>query len=207
MKKKETKKKIITAAWKLLQSQGTNGFSMRKLAELVGMTVSSLYYHFPSKEALFEELINQASEEILFPVEERTWKGRLEKYAQHILTTLDHYPGLAQLLMDYPPSSRNYLKLLDNLLMILNDLAMAPEEKFFAINAYMNYICTFKIDSDRFQKGNNRFTTEEEEIYKFLPFLNVYKKAGIFDRLGSPFMFEFGLQLILSGMEKIETDR
>lgn len=207
MKKQETQKKITNAAWKLLQSHETNGFSMRKLAELVGMTVSSLYYHFPSKEALFAELINHASEEILFPVEERTWKGRLEKYAHHILTTLDHYPGLAQLLMDYPPSSRNYLKLLDTLLMTLSDLTMEPEEKFFAINAYMNYICTFKIDSERFQKRDNRFTEEEEESYKFLPFLTAYKKAGIFDHLGSPFMFEFGLQLILSGMEKIEADR
>ncbi|MDU1525641.1 MAG: helix-turn-helix domain-containing protein [Lactococcus lactis] len=48
-----TKDKIISSSWELLQELPLTEFSMRKLASRLGMTVSSLYYHFSSKEALF----------------------------------------------------------------------------------------------------------------------------------------------------------
>ena len=60
-----TKDKIISSSWELLEELPLTEFSMRKLASRLGMTVSSLYYHFSSKEALFAELIDKASLEII----------------------------------------------------------------------------------------------------------------------------------------------
>ena len=65
-----TKDKIISSSWELLEELPLTEFSMRKLASRLGMTVSSLYYHFSSKEALFAALIDKASLEIIFP-----WSG------------------------------------------------------------------------------------------------------------------------------------
>lgn len=69
-----TKDKIISSSWELLQELPLTEFSMRKLASRLGMTVSSLYYHFSSKEALFAELIDKASLEIIFPANEKLGK-------------------------------------------------------------------------------------------------------------------------------------
>ena len=44
-----TKDKIISSSWELLEELPLTEFSMRKLASRLGMTVSSLYYHFSSK--------------------------------------------------------------------------------------------------------------------------------------------------------------
>ncbi|WP_163651808.1 TetR/AcrR family transcriptional regulator [Listeria sp. PSOL-1] len=207
MKPQVTKNRIIEAAWTLLEEKGIAGFSMRKLAEFANMTVSSLYYHFKSKEVLFAELINQASAEIAYPVAERTWQERLAKYADNILVCLEKYPDLAQLLMDYPPTSRNYLKLLDNLLMIIDHLEMKEEEKFFAMNVYINYICTFKVDAERFEKTGTPFIADEKERQVELPFLSHYKEIGAYQSLDSKEMFVFGLKLILTGIEQSEKNR
>ena len=144
-----TKDKIISSSWELLEELTLTEFSMRKLASRLGMTVSSLYYHFSSKEALFAELIDKASLEIIFPANEKTWQDRLFVYGKNIYTVLESYPNLAQLMMDYPPESENYLRLFDKLLMIVDDLKLSDDHKFYTINLFLNFIYTSKIDSDR----------------------------------------------------------
>jgi AcrR family transcriptional regulator len=47
---------IIRAAARLFAAQGYAGTSMRDIAAAVGMLPGSLYYHFPSKEVLIEQI-------------------------------------------------------------------------------------------------------------------------------------------------------
>ena len=52
-----TKERIRTEAAALFRTKGFNGTSMAELASEVGITKSSLYHHFPSKQALLSEII------------------------------------------------------------------------------------------------------------------------------------------------------
>jgi AcrR family transcriptional regulator len=56
-------REIVEAARKLLEAEGSEGLSMRTLAERLGIRAPSLYKHFPSKEALEAAVISQAFEE------------------------------------------------------------------------------------------------------------------------------------------------
>ncbi len=53
----KTRERILTAAAALFHEKGFNGTSMADLASQVGMTKSSLYHHFPKKQALLSEII------------------------------------------------------------------------------------------------------------------------------------------------------
>lgn len=53
----ETSERIRRAAARLFRTRGFNGTSMADLAAEVGITKSSLYHHFPSKQALLSEII------------------------------------------------------------------------------------------------------------------------------------------------------
>lgn len=197
-----TKDKIIAASWELLASSNLTEFSMRKLSDKLEMTVSSLYYHFKNKEALFAALIDKATIEILFPVDEKTWQNRLFQYGKNIYQTLENYPNLAQLLTDYPPQSENYLRLLDKLLMILDDISLADQEKFAAINLFLNFIYSSKIDSERFATNEN--SSDLTALAQIAPFLSKYWKSETLATLGTTESFEFGLRLLISGIEKIQ---
>ncbi|MCJ7842665.1 TetR/AcrR family transcriptional regulator [Lederbergia sp. NSJ-179] len=74
MKENITKDKIIAASWKLLQQEGLELFSMRKLSKELNLTVSSIYWHFNSKEAIFQELIHQVIGEIEISLTKNTWQ-------------------------------------------------------------------------------------------------------------------------------------
>lgn len=52
-----TRERIRTAAAALFHEKGFNGTSMADLANMVGITKSSLYHHYPKKQALLSEII------------------------------------------------------------------------------------------------------------------------------------------------------
>lgn len=205
MRESVGKNKIIEKSWELLKKEGISGFSMRKLASIVGMTVSSLYYHFENKEALFNEMIDQASGEIAYPINEKEWDMRLERYAENILSTLNKYNQLAQLMMLYPPTNSNYGKLMDNLLKIVEGLNLSEENKLYAINNYLNYILTFKLDSENIA-ANEKLNFKEGKGFSEsnTPYLYKLKRDGLFNKLGSHEMFQFGLNIFINGIKVLE---
>ncbi|MBT2216803.1 TetR/AcrR family transcriptional regulator [Virgibacillus dakarensis] len=99
IKESVTKDKIISTSWKLLQQEGLELFSMRKLSKKLDLTVSSIYWHFNSKEAIFQELINQVSGEIEISLTKNTWQEQLLEYGYAISEALRSRPFSAQLLI------------------------------------------------------------------------------------------------------------
>jgi AcrR family transcriptional regulator len=51
-----TKQEIVDAAWRLAREQGLGGWSLRDVADAVGMRAPSLYVYFASKNALFDAM-------------------------------------------------------------------------------------------------------------------------------------------------------
>lgn len=59
-KRSTTREALLEAAMNLFSARGYTGTSIRDLAREVGIRESSVYKHFPSKQALFEALIERA---------------------------------------------------------------------------------------------------------------------------------------------------
>jgi len=51
-----TKQEIVAAAWRLARERGLGGWSLRDVADAVGMRAPSLYVYFPSKNAVFDAM-------------------------------------------------------------------------------------------------------------------------------------------------------
>lgn len=56
-------REIVAAARELLEAEGPEGLSMRRVAERVGIKAPSIYKHLPDKEALEAALISAGFEE------------------------------------------------------------------------------------------------------------------------------------------------
>src|SRR5919112_3040106 len=55
---------IVSAARQILEREGPDGLTMRRLGDAVGIRAPSLYKHFPDKAAVEIALINDGFEEI-----------------------------------------------------------------------------------------------------------------------------------------------
>jgi AcrR family transcriptional regulator len=59
-RREATRKEIIEAAWELAQERGLALFTLRDVADRVGMRAPSLYTHFESKHAIYDAMFGQA---------------------------------------------------------------------------------------------------------------------------------------------------
>lgn len=55
-RRRVTSEQILEAAWELARAQGLTGWTMRDLATAVGIRAPSLYAHFGSKHAIYDEM-------------------------------------------------------------------------------------------------------------------------------------------------------
>ena len=62
MPKESTKDIIMKEALRLFAEKGYAAVSMRNLAEAVGISASTIYHYFESKEVLFQDMVRQANE-------------------------------------------------------------------------------------------------------------------------------------------------
>lgn len=58
-----TREEILDAAWALAREHGLAGFSLRDLAQAVGMKAPSLYEYFDGKEAIYDAMFAQGYEQ------------------------------------------------------------------------------------------------------------------------------------------------
>jgi AcrR family transcriptional regulator len=95
-------RQIMAAAKQLLEEEGPEALSMRNLAERLGIRASSIYKHFPSKEALEAALISQGFEEqaTLFASAVEASEEPITAMAQAYCAYAHRHPHLYRLMYD-----------------------------------------------------------------------------------------------------------
>lgn len=63
MKNEDTKKMILKKALELFSESGYDAVSVGEIASAVGIKAPSLYNHFPSKQAIFDAIVEETSKE------------------------------------------------------------------------------------------------------------------------------------------------
>jgi AcrR family transcriptional regulator len=80
--------RIAEEALKILEKEGEDAVSMRRVAHAVGITPMAIYHHFPSREALLNFITDREFAKFLGYIEARPDRGSLEK---RLLNYLDAY--------------------------------------------------------------------------------------------------------------------
>ncbi len=123
---KPRKEEILDVATSLFAEHGFEGTSMNDVAERVGMRKASLFYHFATKDALYEavldRIVRQVGESLsAVYLGDGTLVERLERAADAVSSAVSERPFVARLFlreaMDWGPVIRG--KLLDTVLGVL----------------------------------------------------------------------------------------
>ena len=86
-----TTQKIASAARSLLEKEGAEGVTMRRVASAVGITPMALYRHYSNRKGLLKALANTGFEELAEKLASLRLTGRVERQLLMILDVfLDH---------------------------------------------------------------------------------------------------------------------
>lgn len=77
-----SKQRVVDEAVRLADREGTDGLSMRRLADALGAGAMSLYRHVANKDELLDAMVDAVFEEIELPPEGTDWQSAMRLQAQ-----------------------------------------------------------------------------------------------------------------------------
>ncbi|MFC9774222.1 TetR/AcrR family transcriptional regulator [Paenibacillus chitinolyticus] len=209
--------KILETSWELLGEGGIEKFSMRRLADRLGIQAPSLYWYFKSKQDLYQRLANQVSKMILEEFRsEGDWKEQLTGLAVTVRSVLSRYPCSTQLMMMTLPHEPDIIRFTNRMLLCVESTPLDQEQKMQVILTLVNYVYYFVLDDYQHQRNVTAILKEQKELPvgemdRLLNSMSVTDAGlfrrmftnGLFELMGTDKAFEFGLRLILLGIEQV----
>ncbi len=100
------RKELLSKCFDLFAQKGYGSVTMRQIAEGLGVSTGTLYHYFPSKKALFEQLVEEISQrdlQIAAAVVEgtQTLQERLEVLGTYLVQNEDYYIKWMCILIDF----------------------------------------------------------------------------------------------------------
>ena len=134
---------ILDAAVALVDSDGLDGLTMRKLGAALGVEAMTLYHYVPNKAALLDGLVEwvlQHSATASVLADGQSWDRLLRRYAETLRTTLLGHPGVLPLLFSRPAVTPQTLNAVENGLRVLTDAGFALPRALDMINVLSIFV-------------------------------------------------------------------
>jgi TetR/AcrR family transcriptional regulator, tetracycline repressor protein len=94
---------IVAAALKVVEVDGGDALTMRRVADEIGVSASALYGYVANKEELVQLVLEQIIGEISIPAPGGDWRDLVRTFAREMLGIFKRHPGVAALTMGRVP--------------------------------------------------------------------------------------------------------
>jgi len=215
-----SRERVLVAAVALVDAEGVQALTMRRLAAELGVEAMSLYYHLPGKESLLDGLAEQVLGEIAATVSQldatdKDWPTQLRQRflaAREVMLRHPWAPGLIGTRSAIPAALYTYY---DGILESLISAGFSYRIAHRALHAFGSLPLGFaqEVFSPTSAGGGLETETSGAEIAEMaqaLPHLAAMVAAEVHDltdpTLGwcdSQTEFEFTLDLLLDGLERL----
>jgi AcrR family transcriptional regulator len=88
-----SQRSIVSAAIAIADAKGLTAVTLRGIASRLGVHVTSLYNHVPTKEAVLEEMTKALFAETELPTSNLTWQEWVREFASEMRTLARRHPG------------------------------------------------------------------------------------------------------------------
>jgi AcrR family transcriptional regulator len=202
-KKPLDRARIEHAALVLVDRDGLEAFSMRRLGKKLGVEAMSLYHHFPSKAHLFDALLDGLLLEIQLPEATLEWKARARSLALAYRAVLMRHPRFAQFALLHRLNTRAGLAWLEQVARIFSDGGFDAESGARAFRILGYYLMGAIIDEAAgYARGPSAAEpiplSEQAAIAPTVMTFGPYFAPEHWERT-----FVTGLELVLSELERL----
>jgi TetR/AcrR family tetracycline transcriptional repressor len=196
-----TRERIVEVAIDLLDSEGLNAFSMRRLGAAMGVQAMSLYNHFPDKEGLLDAVTDALLAQIVVPRRAESWQARIVGVCESIRAISLRHPEAFALMATRRSKPARSLPVMEALHQALADAGLSRMED--RVSAYYNLVI--------FLRGFALFEREYREVQneKIMPpaevlagFSRVAEVAAFLVPVDFERQFRESLDTILRGIER-----
>ena len=210
---KLTRERVVTAALRIVDEDGLDAVSMRRVGRELGVEAMSLYHHVHDKEDLLMAIRERVLSEFVDPGTDGDWEMRVRRGARSWREVLRAHPNAIGLIsapkqFAITPTA---LRPTETALRLLREVGLSEEDAvkaFCALGGFIVGFVMFEIGVTRAPSFGDQPPTAQalmatfptEDFPCFMTSLP-YLMSGDIDK-----RFEYGLDLLIAGIRSKSTD-
>jgi AcrR family transcriptional regulator len=203
-----SRERVLRTAIGFADTHGIEALSMRKLGQALGVEAMSLYNHVANKDDVLDGMLDLVLEEIEVPARGIDWKVSIRASALSAYAVLLRHPWACSQMLSTARVSPARLRFMEGLLRCLREGGFSANMTHHAYHALDSHIAGFTLwvvnilaNTDDLNKTAASFVeTLSVEEYPYMV-EHIHQHLNPPDDEGSE--FEFGLNLILDGLERM----
>ncbi len=207
-----TRDQIVDAAIAILDEEGLDSLSMRRLGQRLDAGATSLYWHIRSKDELLDLVLDRIIGEVVAEVgEPQGWREWMTATARSLRRVLLRHRAVAPIMGERPTFGPNALAALEQLLAALRAAGFGDAAALLASTTVVNWASGFAVFEVRDPVGpaatdadRQAFIEEFRAFTAGLPLAEFPTTVALLP-LGATItadaQFEYGLEVLLDGIE------
>ena len=204
-----TRDEIIKEALILLEQQGPEALSMRRLADRLGVAPNALYTHVRGKADLIDGLIDQVYAGLeLHPDPSKDWTDQLAAISNRVRAQLLAHPAVVPYALQQPGLGPNSLRLGEAIYGVLRPAGFSDQAVVGIVYAMLTYILGF-VALELPRAGTDPQTSDEfvrrlHGFFAALPpgeFPHTVELAPLLARISTDDQFQLGIHIFIAGLK------
>ena len=205
-----SKQRVLHAAVALADDIGIASLSMRRLGQTLGVEAMSLYKHVANKDEILDGIVDIAAGEIELPAIGGDWKMAMRRRAVSAHAVLLRHPWATSLIVSRANVGPAMLRYVDRTIGCLREAGFSYVSADHAWNAIDSHVYGFTLQTLNFPFQPDEYARVAEAFLPMIPpdeypWLNGLSQQVIDGHYDGLHDFEFGLDLILDGLDRLRT--
>jgi AcrR family transcriptional regulator len=203
-----SRERVLRAAIALADEGGIKALSMRRLAQELGVEAMSLYNHVANKDDILEGIIDLVAGEIDWALEGTDWKAATRRRALSAHEVLLRHRWAAGIWMSTGGTGTARLRYADAILRGFREAGFPEDLTYHAFHVLQSHIIGFTLYVTGFQFDAEQLKDMAATFLRDFPgddypdlALHIRQHMEPSEAHGGT--FEFGLDLILDGLERL----
>jgi AcrR family transcriptional regulator len=199
---------VLATALRIVDKEGLDGLSMRRVAQELGTGAASLYAYFASKEELLEQLLDQVIGEVELPeVDPGRWVEQLKELHTNSRAALMAHRDLARAAQVNIPIGPNSLRVTEHALALLRTGGVPDKYAAWAVDKLAMIVIADVVEGAMYQEQEQVHDADDvarvRDYVASLPvdqFPNILAVSTTLFEGGGDQRFLFSLDLMVDGL-------
>jgi AcrR family transcriptional regulator len=200
-----TRDQIVAAAIAIVDRDGLETLSMRRLASELGMSPMSLYYHVPDKSSLYDLILEAVMTEIDLSIDDpgKPAVERIVTAAYALRDALLAHPNAVPIALSRSMRTPGQIRPVDAMLGILFEAGVSPTDAVAAVDIIGMYVFgTTAARANHMADGEYHDAMRDSDFSAVTPeeFPNMARVVAESEYLGFDREFDLGLRILANGL-------